>query len=108
MPGSACFRWLYVLAAVSAAFHTPAFAENWVSQKDWQVDRDSIRREGTWVYYHWRPGPIWPTFEERVDCSQVGASEVVIESWTDGLWSASRLPSNSIGANIARYVCSSI
>lgn len=108
MVRSVRFRFLLALVAVSAAIHTPAYAENWISLENGQVDRDSFRREGTWVFYRMRNGPIWPHSDYRVDCSQVGASEVVTETWTDGSWREFRLPSNSIGADIARYVCSAV
>ena len=108
MARSARFRILLTLAVGCAAMHEPVYAENWISLENGQVDRDSFRREGTWVFYRMRNGPIWPSSDKRVNCSQIWASEVVYEMMIDGTWREFRVPSNSIGADIARYVCSAV
>jgi hypothetical protein len=97
-----------LLVAASVLHATPASAENWVDTGNAQVDLDSLRREGSLVYYRMRPAEIWPASEYRVDCSQIDASEVLIERLLDGAWSEDRLPSNTIGVATARYACSTV
>ena len=109
MAHSFAFRILILLLVAAGVAHAiPASAENWVDAEPGQVDLESLRREGSVVYYHSRTGKIWPHGEYRVDCSQVNASEVAIETMNDGAWRERRLPSNTIGVGIARYACSLI
>jgi hypothetical protein len=55
--------WLFRLTVLAAlvAFAAPAYARNWVDMgSDYWIDRDSISRNGDWVYYYldWKdPGP---------------------------------------------------
>ena len=55
--------WLFRLTVLAAlvGFATPAYARNWLDEGNgYWIDRDSISRNGDWVYYYsdWKdPGP---------------------------------------------------